>query len=82
MGPIIDSKQRDTFTASSQQPSTRALPRSRRHLPGTVLRPTVLTDVPLHAPAYVEEIFGPIAPVVPFSSLDEAAGLADGTEYG
>jgi len=38
--------------------------------------------VPLTAPAYAEEIFGPVAPVVAFRDLDEAARLAAGTEYG
>ena len=42
----------------------------------------MLADVPLTAPAYAQEIFGPVAPVVPFSTLDEAAALAGGTEYG
>ena len=42
----------------------------------------MLTEVPLIAPAYAQEIFGPVAPVVPFQDLDEAARLAAGTEYG
>ena len=33
-------------------------------------------------PAYENEIFGPVAPVVRFSTLDEVADLANGTEYG
>ncbi|MFD0852445.1 aldehyde dehydrogenase family protein, partial [Actinomadura adrarensis] len=37
---------------------------------------------PLTAPAYAEEIFGPVAPVVPFSSVDEAVKLASDSEYG
>ena len=45
-------------------------------------RPTVLADVPLTARAYLEEIFGPVAPVVGFQDVDEAARLAGGTEYG
>ena len=49
---------------------------------GLFYRPTVLSDVPLTAPAYAQEIFGPVAPVVAFSSLDEAVALAGGTEYG
>ena len=32
--------------------------------------------------AYDNEIFGPAAPVVTFSTLDEAIALARGTEYG
>jgi len=42
----------------------------------------VLADVPLTAPAYAEEIFGPVAPVVAFSSAEEAVRLAADTEYG
>ncbi|TCR26178.1 benzaldehyde dehydrogenase [Streptomyces sp. BK205] len=49
---------------------------------GLLYRPTVLTDVPLTARAYLEEIFGPVAPVVPFHDLEEAVRLATGTEYG
>lgn len=45
-------------------------------------RPTVLTDVPQTARAYQEEIFGPVAPIVGFGDLEEAARLAAGTEYG
>jgi benzaldehyde dehydrogenase (NAD) len=45
-------------------------------------RPTVLTDVPETARAYREEIFGPVAPIVGFGDLEEAARLAAGTEYG
>jgi benzaldehyde dehydrogenase (NAD) len=33
-------------------------------------------------PAYDNEIFGPVAPVIRFSTLDEAVALASGTEYG
>ena len=32
--------------------------------------------------AYAQEIFGPVAPVVGFSDLDEAVAPANGTEYG
>ena len=45
-------------------------------------RPTVLTDVPQTARAYQEEIFGPVAPIVGFGNLQEAARLAAGTGYG
>lgn len=34
--------------------------------------PTVLTDVPLQAAIMQEEIFGPLLPVIPYQSLDEA----------
>lgn len=42
------------------------------------LAPTILTDVPLEAPAMQEEIFGPILPVRAIEDLAEAlAGLRD-----
>jgi benzaldehyde dehydrogenase (NAD) len=83
MGPIIDARQRDKIhrmvTASVSAGATLA---AGGTYDGLFYRPTVLSQVPLSAPAYAEEIFGPVAPVVPFSSLDEAAALAGGTEYG
>jgi benzaldehyde dehydrogenase (NAD) len=83
IGPIIDAKQRDNIhrivTASVDQGARLAAGGSYEEL---FYRPTVLTDVPLTAPAYAEEIFGPVAPVVPFADTDEAVRLAGCTEYG
>src|SRR5262249_12508027 len=45
-------------------------------------RPTVLADVPPTAPTYHDEIFGPVAPVVAFDSIDEAVERATDTHYG
>jgi benzaldehyde dehydrogenase (NAD) len=45
-------------------------------------RPTVLADVPTTAPAYTEEVFGPVAPVVTFDSIDDVVRLAADTPYG
>jgi benzaldehyde dehydrogenase (NAD) len=33
-------------------------------------------------PAYTDEIFGPVAPVMPFATTEEATALARGNEYG
>jgi succinate-semialdehyde dehydrogenase / glutarate-semialdehyde dehydrogenase len=49
---------------------------------GYYYQPTVLDDVPLDARVLEEEIFGPVAPVVPFDHEDEAVRLANATEYG
>jgi benzaldehyde dehydrogenase (NAD) len=49
---------------------------------GLFYRPTVLADVKLDSPAWTDEIFGPVAPVVTFSTDDEAVELANATEYG
>ncbi|MCH5675552.1 benzaldehyde dehydrogenase [Streptomyces gilvus] len=45
-------------------------------------RPTVIAGVDDQSPAYAEEVFGPVAPVRPFSTVDEAAALASAGEYG
>ncbi|MFF3334642.1 benzaldehyde dehydrogenase [Streptomyces sp. NPDC002888] len=45
-------------------------------------RPTVLAGVDDHTPAYAEEVFGPVAPVRPFDTADEAAALAAQSPYG
>jgi benzaldehyde dehydrogenase (NAD) len=49
---------------------------------GLFYRPTVLADVKLDAPAWRDEIFGPVAPVVTFDSDEEAINLANSSEYG
>ncbi|WP_037682164.1 benzaldehyde dehydrogenase [Streptomyces griseus] len=45
-------------------------------------RPTVLADVDDRTPAYAEEVFGPVAPVRPFDTADEAVALAAQSPYG
>src|SRR3954451_10483539 len=83
MGPIIDARQRDNVhRVVTESVDAGATLRSGGTYEGLFYRPTVLSDVPLTAPAYAQEIFGPVAPVVAFSSLDEAVQLANGTEYG
>jgi benzaldehyde dehydrogenase (NAD) len=83
LGPLIDAGQRDRVhglvTASVEGGAT---VRTGGEFEGLFYRPTVLGDVPVETPAYQEEIFGPVAPVTPFSSLDEVVALASGTEYG
>jgi len=49
---------------------------------GLFYRPTVLDRVGVDMPAYAGEVFGPVAPVVRFSSDDEAVKLAAGSAYG
>jgi len=83
LGPIIDAGQRDhvhRIVTDSIEAGARLAAGGTYQ--GLFYRPTVLADVPLTAPAYAQEIFGPVAPVVPFRDLEEAARLAAGTEYG
>jgi succinate-semialdehyde dehydrogenase/glutarate-semialdehyde dehydrogenase len=50
--------------------------------PGYFYPPTVLVDVPEDARMLTEEIFGPVAPIVSFTSDDEVMAKANDTEYG
>lgn len=50
--------------------------------PGFWFPPTVLTDVDPHARVAVEEVFGPVAVVIPFDDEADAVALANGTDYG
>jgi len=49
---------------------------------GNFFEPTVLVDVPKQARIMSEEPFGPIAPIVPFSSFDEVVQEANRLPFG
>ncbi|MGY5050820.1 aldehyde dehydrogenase family protein [Streptomyces sp. 900105755] len=50
--------------------------------PGFWFPPTVLTGVDPHARVATEEVFGPVAVVLPFDDEADAVRLANDTEYG
>jgi len=50
--------------------------------PGYFYAPTVLSDVSPGADLMTEEIFGPVAPVIPFDSEEEVITKANDTPYG
>ncbi|MBX9780382.1 MAG: aldehyde dehydrogenase family protein [Chitinophagaceae bacterium] len=49
---------------------------------GFYCRPTVVTKVTHHMKLMQEETFGPIIPIMPFHTSEEAIALANGTVYG
>jgi len=51
-------------------------------LEGLFFEPTVLTDVNHDMAVMCEETFGPVLPIVPVSSIDEAVKLANDSVYG
>ena len=51
-------------------------------LPGYFFEPTVLTETTNDMRICQEEIFGPVAAIMPFDTEDEVLGLANDTEYG
>jgi benzaldehyde dehydrogenase (NAD) len=83
LGPVIDLGQRDKIDAlvqgSVKAGATLAAGGTYDRL---FYRPTVLAEVTPDTPAYAEEIFGPVAPVVRFHGLDELVDLATQTPYG
>jgi benzaldehyde dehydrogenase (NAD) len=83
LGPIIDERQRDKVhalvTATTAAGAKLAAGGSYE---GLFYQPTVLSDVSPEMPAYADEVFGPVAPVVKFATPEEAAALAARTEYG
>jgi benzaldehyde dehydrogenase (NAD) len=83
LGPVIDAGQRDKIhdivTASTASGASVAVGGEYDRL---FYRPTVLAGVTSSTPAFAQEIFGPVAPVVKFDSLDEAVALATASEYG
>ncbi len=54
----------------------------RFDMQGFFMQPTILTDIPLDAEAYHEELFGPVASVFRVKSHDEAVALANATRFG
>jgi benzaldehyde dehydrogenase (NAD) len=83
LGPIIDQGQLDKVDGIVQQSldAGARLAAGGTH-DGLFYRPTVLAEVSTKMAAWQEEIFGPVAPVLPFGSLDEAVKLARDAEYG
>lgn len=44
--------------------------------------PTLLTNIKKDMPVWAEEVFGPVLPIMPFHTEDQAIVLANETEYG
>jgi benzaldehyde dehydrogenase (NAD) len=83
LGPMIDERQRDNvhrIVTGSVDAGAALLTGGTYE--GLFYRPTVLADVPTSAPAYAEEIFGPVVTVTPFADEAEAIALANDTPYG
>jgi benzaldehyde dehydrogenase (NAD) len=83
LGPIIDERQlgkiHGLVTASTDAGARLAAGGTYE---GLFYQPTVLAEVTPDMPAWAQEVFGPVAPVVKFSTAEEAAALAAQTEYG
>ena len=83
LGPVIDTGQRDKIhqlVEASRSGGARVA--AGGEYDRLFYRPTVLADVATDAPAFVEEVFGPVAPVTRFATDEEALAIAADTPYG
>jgi benzaldehyde dehydrogenase (NAD) len=83
LGPLINAQQRDhvyQVVQAAQQAGARLDVGGSYE--GLFFQPTVLSGVQPDNPAFHEEVFGPVAIVVPFDSDEDAVRLANDTSYG
>ncbi|MFA3836487.1 aldehyde dehydrogenase [Streptomyces aureus] len=81
MGPLISKSQLERVR-SYVDGEAAAVRGSAPEGAGFWFPPTVLTDTAPDAPAAAEEVFGPVAVVLPFDDEADAIRLANATEYG
>jgi succinate-semialdehyde dehydrogenase/glutarate-semialdehyde dehydrogenase len=86
LGPMITAKQRDGIAALVDEAvaagATVTTGGTVPEGPGHFYPATVLKDVPEDARILHEEIFGPVATVSTFDSLEEGVAMANDTEFG
>jgi betaine-aldehyde dehydrogenase len=82
MGPLISADQRDAVAAYVPGDAPVAIRGPAPDGPGYWFPPTVLAPMSNTDRASTEEIFGPVACVIPFTGEEEAVALANDTIYG
>jgi aldehyde dehydrogenase (NAD+) len=86
MGPLVSAEQRDrvlSYIESGKKEGAQLLSGGAA-TPGAgyFVQPTVFGAVGDSMKIAREEIFGPVVSVMPFDSVDEVVGRANGTDYG
>ncbi len=82
MGPLISAGQRETVGSFVPDDAPVAIRGAAPDGPGYWFPPTVLAPVSNSDRAATEEIFGPVACVIPFEGVAEAIEIANDTIYG
>jgi acyl-CoA reductase-like NAD-dependent aldehyde dehydrogenase len=82
MGPLISAGQRETVASFVPEGAPVAIQGAAPDGPGFWFPPTVLFPVGRDERAVSEEIFGPVAAVIPFEDEAEAIAIANDTIYG
>ncbi|MBC7875248.1 MAG: aldehyde dehydrogenase [Ferruginibacter sp.] len=72
-GKIINEKQFDRITGYLSQGTIVSGGRTNKER--LFIEPTVMTDVSLNSPIMKDEIFGPVLPLIPFTSTEEAKAI-------
>lgn len=80
MGPLISAAQLERVR--TYVPAGSGIHGATPESPGFWFPPTLLTDVDPASPVATEEVFGPVAVVIPFDDEADAIRLANATEYG
>jgi aldehyde dehydrogenase (NAD+) len=83
VGTVIDERAAQSLEAAVRQAEfagARILLGGHRE--GALMQPTILADVPRTAHLATCECFGPLAPIISVSDLDDAIALANATPYG
>lgn len=90
MGPLFDQTQLESvaaFVDDAVSKGAKVLTGGKRltggdYDKGYFYAPTVLTDITPNMRLTCEEVFGPVLPLIPFDSEEEAIAAANNTEYG
>jgi betaine-aldehyde dehydrogenase len=87
MGPLVSREQYDrvnSYLALGKKEAKTAIGggRPKEFAKGYYVEPTIFYDVDNHARIAREEIFGPVASVIPFDGEGEAIRIANDTPYG
>ncbi|QQC90637.1 aldehyde dehydrogenase family protein [Streptomyces alfalfae] len=83
IGPLINASQAEAVSSVVEQ-AVAAGAEALLHgaTDGNLIAPSVLTGLPADSPVLRQEIFGPVALLVPFDGEDEAVRIANDTPYG
>ncbi|MFF3288937.1 aldehyde dehydrogenase family protein [Streptomyces sp. NPDC003023] len=83
IGPLINSSQADAVSSLvTQTVEAGATALLHGGTEGNLVSPSVLTGLRADSPVLSQEIFGPVALIVPFDGEEEAVAIANDTPYG
>ena len=90
IGPLVSQKQLDALKLQMDDAIKKGvkveigggIPKGKEFAKGNYFNPTILTNVTADMKVLTEEVFGPVLPIVPFESEQEAVLMTNNTPYG